>query len=131
MCELSLWLCLYYRDCKSSSQLLKMYYFFFSRMPRVRRLTWKLKLLERRSVLYSLLNHEFKSENEHQGVNEKSFLLEKKTFALASRRRHLIFDVHFLQFTATGLMIIARNYLEVYPYDKWSDKVIQFPFSRI
>lgn len=29
MCELSLWLCLYYRDCKSSSQLLKMYYFFF------------------------------------------------------------------------------------------------------
>ena len=92
---------------------------------------WKLKLLERRSVLYSLLNHEFKSENEHQGVNEKSFLLEKKTFALASRRRHLIFDVHFLQFTATGLMIIARNYLEVYPYDRWSDKVIQFPFSRI
>ena len=39
---------------------------------------WKLKLLERRSVLYSLLNHEFKSENEHQGVNEKSFLLDKK-----------------------------------------------------
>lgn len=29
MCELSLWLCLYYHDCKSSSQLLKMYYFFF------------------------------------------------------------------------------------------------------
>ena len=29
MCELSLWLCLHYRDCKSSSQLLKMYYFFF------------------------------------------------------------------------------------------------------
>ena len=52
---------------------------------------WKLKLLERRSVLYSLLNHEFKSENEHQGVNEKSFLLDKKkNFALASRRRHLI-----------------------------------------
>ena len=39
---------------------------------------WKLKLLERRSVLCSLLNHEFKSENEHQGVNEKSFLLDKK-----------------------------------------------------
>lgn len=29
MCELSLWLCLYYHDCKSSSQLLKIYYFFF------------------------------------------------------------------------------------------------------
>lgn len=28
------------------------------------------------------------------------------------------------KFTATGLMIIARNYLEVYPYDKWSDKTI-------
>lgn len=65
-------------------------------------------------------------------VSMKSlFCLKKKTFAPASRRRHLIFDVHFLQFTATGLMIIARNYLEVYPYDKWSDKVIQFPFSRI
>uniref|UniRef100_A0A8C5TPG5 DNA topoisomerase n=1 Tax=Malurus cyaneus samueli TaxID=2593467 RepID=A0A8C5TPG5_9PASS len=28
------------------------------------------------------------------------------------------------QFIAQGLMILARNYLEVYPYDKWSDKVI-------
>ncbi|KAK2708062.1 hypothetical protein QYM36_015676 [Artemia franciscana] len=26
------------------------------------------------------------------------------------------------QFVATGLMITARNYLEVYPYDRWSDK---------
>ena len=47
-------------------------------------------------MLYSLLNHEFKSENEHQGVNEKSFLLDKKkTFALASRRRHLILVCFF------------------------------------
>ncbi|KAJ8319013.1 hypothetical protein KUTeg_004104 [Tegillarca granosa] len=29
-----------------------------------------------------------------------------------------------LQFTAQGLMIIARNYLDVYPYDKWNAKVI-------
>ena len=29
----------------------------------------------------------------------------------------------FFQFTATGLMIIARNYLDVYPYDKWNAKV--------
>lgn len=28
-----------------------------------------------------------------------------------------------LQFTATGLMIIARNYLDVYPYDRWNAKV--------
>ncbi|KAJ8251809.1 hypothetical protein GJAV_G00225660 [Gymnothorax javanicus] len=28
------------------------------------------------------------------------------------------------KFVAHGLMIIARNYLEVYPYDKWSAKVI-------
>ena len=28
------------------------------------------------------------------------------------------------EFTATGLMIIARNYLDVYPYDKWNAKVI-------
>lgn len=27
------------------------------------------------------------------------------------------------QFTATGLMIIARNYLDVYPYDRWNAKV--------
>ena len=28
----------------------------------------------------------------------------------------------FGQFSVSGLMITARNYLEVYPYDKWSDK---------
>lgn len=28
------------------------------------------------------------------------------------------------QFSASGLMIIARNYLDVYPYDKWNAKVI-------
>ncbi|XP_068762622.1 DNA topoisomerase 3-alpha-like isoform X2 [Montipora capricornis] len=28
------------------------------------------------------------------------------------------------KFTATGLMIIARNYLDVYPYDKWNAKTI-------
>ncbi|KAB7500912.1 DNA topoisomerase 3-alpha [Armadillidium nasatum] len=26
------------------------------------------------------------------------------------------------EFTASGLIILERNYLEVYPYDKWSDK---------
>ena len=29
----------------------------------------------------------------------------------------------FCQFTATGLMIIARNYLDVYPYENWTAKV--------
>ncbi|KAL9957422.1 hypothetical protein ACROYT_G039055 [Oculina patagonica] len=28
------------------------------------------------------------------------------------------------KFSATGLMIIARNYLDVYPYDKWNAKTI-------
>ena len=28
------------------------------------------------------------------------------------------------KFTASGLMIVERNYLDVYPYDKWSDKEI-------
>ncbi|XP_067044937.1 DNA topoisomerase 3-alpha-like isoform X2 [Acropora muricata] len=28
------------------------------------------------------------------------------------------------KFTATGLMIIARNYLDVYPYDRWNAKTI-------
>lgn len=27
------------------------------------------------------------------------------------------------QFTATGLMITARNYLDVYPYENWTAKV--------
>ncbi|XP_074647309.1 DNA topoisomerase 3-alpha-like [Tubulanus polymorphus] len=33
-------------------------------------------------------------------------------------------DIADEKFTASGLMIIARNYLEVYPYDKWNAKVI-------
>lgn len=27
------------------------------------------------------------------------------------------------RFVAHGLMVLARNYLEVYPYERWSDKV--------
>ncbi|XP_063361845.1 DNA topoisomerase 3-alpha [Cydia amplana] len=33
-------------------------------------------------------------------------------------------DIAGERFTANGLMIIARNYLDVYPYDKWSAKEI-------
>uniref|UniRef100_A0A669QA73 DNA topoisomerase n=1 Tax=Phasianus colchicus TaxID=9054 RepID=A0A669QA73_PHACC len=33
-------------------------------------------------------------------------------------------DIANERFIAQGLMILARNYLEVYPYEKWSDKVI-------
>ncbi|XP_048575676.1 DNA topoisomerase 3-alpha isoform X2 [Nematostella vectensis] len=33
-------------------------------------------------------------------------------------------DIAGEKFTATGLMITARNYLDVYPYDRWSTKVI-------
>ncbi|XP_077173216.1 DNA topoisomerase 3-alpha [Paroedura picta] len=33
-------------------------------------------------------------------------------------------DIASERFVAHGLMILARNYLEVYPYEKWSDKVI-------
>ncbi|MBN3312158.1 TOP3A topoisomerase, partial [Atractosteus spatula] len=33
-------------------------------------------------------------------------------------------DIGQEKFSAHGLMIIARNYLEVYPYDKWNAKVI-------
>ncbi|KFQ53766.1 DNA topoisomerase 3-alpha, partial [Nestor notabilis] len=33
-------------------------------------------------------------------------------------------DIASERFIAQGLMILARNYLEVYPYEKWSDKVI-------
>lgn len=32
-------------------------------------------------------------------------------------------DIAQEQFSASGLMIIARNYLDVYPYDKWNAKV--------
>ncbi|CAI9578073.1 unnamed protein product [Staurois parvus] len=33
-------------------------------------------------------------------------------------------DIGAERFVAHGLMIIARNYLDVYPYDKWNTKVI-------
>ncbi|XP_035195608.1 DNA topoisomerase 3-alpha [Oxyura jamaicensis] len=33
-------------------------------------------------------------------------------------------DIANERFVAQGLMILARNYLEVYPYERWSDKVI-------
>ncbi|XP_077979907.1 DNA topoisomerase 3-alpha-like [Glandiceps talaboti] len=33
-------------------------------------------------------------------------------------------DIAEERFTVQGLMIIARNYLDVYPYDKWNAKVI-------
>ncbi|XP_075888394.1 DNA topoisomerase 3-alpha isoform X2 [Nelusetta ayraudi] len=33
-------------------------------------------------------------------------------------------DIAREQFSASGLMIIARNYLDVYPYDRWSTKLI-------
>ncbi|KAL5017788.1 hypothetical protein ScPMuIL_003510 [Solemya velum] len=33
-------------------------------------------------------------------------------------------DIAEERFTAQGLMIIAKNYLEVYPYEKWNAKVI-------
>ncbi|XP_075035334.1 DNA topoisomerase 3-alpha isoform X2 [Mixophyes fleayi] len=33
-------------------------------------------------------------------------------------------DISAERFVAHGLMIIARNYLDVYPYDKWSTKIL-------
>lgn len=33
-------------------------------------------------------------------------------------------DIAQEMFSASGLMIIARNYLDVYPYDRWSAKVL-------
>lgn len=33
-------------------------------------------------------------------------------------------DIAQEKFSASGLMIIARNYLDVYPYDRWSTKVV-------
>ncbi|XP_075999266.1 DNA topoisomerase 3-alpha isoform X2 [Genypterus blacodes] len=33
-------------------------------------------------------------------------------------------DIAEEKFSASGLMIIARNYLDVYPYDRWNTKVI-------
>ena len=32
-------------------------------------------------------------------------------------------DVAGEKFTAQGLMILARNYLDVYPYERWNAKV--------
>lgn len=32
-------------------------------------------------------------------------------------------DIAQEKFSTSGLMIIARNYLDVYPYDKWNAKV--------
>lgn len=32
-------------------------------------------------------------------------------------------DIADERFSASGLTIIARNYLDVYPYDKWYNKV--------
>ena len=32
-------------------------------------------------------------------------------------------DIAQERFVAHGLIILARNYLDVYPYDHWSDKV--------
>lgn len=34
-------------------------------------------------------------------------------------------DIARERFVANGLTILARNYLDVYPYDRWSDKVIR------
>lgn len=34
-------------------------------------------------------------------------------------------DIAQERFVAHGLIILARNYLDVYPYDHWSDKVIR------
>lgn len=34
-------------------------------------------------------------------------------------------DIAQERFVAHGLVILARNYLDVYPYDHWSDKVIK------
>lgn len=34
-------------------------------------------------------------------------------------------DIAQERFVAHGLVILARNYLDVYPYDHWSDKVIR------
>lgn len=33
-------------------------------------------------------------------------------------------DIAREKFSTSGLMIIARNYLDVYPYDRWSTKVL-------
>lgn len=39
-------------------------------------------------------------------------------------------DISQERFVAHGLVILARNYLDVYPYDRWSDKVITHRSSQ-
>lgn len=39
-------------------------------------------------------------------------------------------DIAEEKFSASGLTIIARNYLDVYPYDKWYNKVM-FPVGLL
>ena len=39
-------------------------------------------------------------------------------------------DIAEEKFSASGLMIIARNYLDVYPYDKWYTKVHKHTVNR-
>uniref|UniRef100_A0A8D0L3H9 DNA topoisomerase n=1 Tax=Sphenodon punctatus TaxID=8508 RepID=A0A8D0L3H9_SPHPU len=36
----------------------------------------------------------------------------------------VVIEISNEQFVAHGLMILARNYLDVYPYEKWTDKAI-------
>lgn len=37
---------------------------------------------------------------------------------------YFFYGSRLFQFVTSGLMIIARNYLDVYPYDKWNAKEI-------
>lgn len=39
-------------------------------------------------------------------------------------------DIAQERFVAHGLVILARNYLDVYPYDRWSDKVMHHGDSQ-
>lgn len=39
-------------------------------------------------------------------------------------------DIAQERFVAHGLVILARNYLDVYPYDHWSNKVINHRSSQ-
>ncbi|KAI8870784.1 prokaryotic type I DNA topoisomerase [Ramicandelaber brevisporus] len=62
---------------------------------------------------------------------------EKKIYELITRRflaccsenakghkTNVTVDIAGEIFTASGLMVLARNYLDVYPYEKWSDATI-------
>lgn len=40
-------------------------------------------------------------------------------------------DIAQEMFSASGLMIIERNYLDVYPYDRWSAKVRKDATERL